>query len=360
MQVAIQLRWLMMRDWAYDFFGVNSLYIVFRVHGAIVMQVRGTMSRRILVTGASGFVGRILCDTLASRGYRVVGLGRSRAEGFRDGIDYVTCDLQTHDLNKVITGSFDVVFHLAGLAHGKGGRLQQKDGFRSVNVDVSVRVAEAAIRAGIGRFIFISSIGVHGASTSSTPVTENSPLAPNSLYAQSKLDAEVALATLFQGNELSGLVIVRPPLVYGARAPGSFQSLLRLAASQLPLPFGSCTNCRSVISVFNLVAFLTVCIDHPQASNQIFVISDGEAVSTKQIVSSLRHGMNRRSVLLPVSPFVMRIALTLVGRLDMYLQLFGDLKVDSQKAEQLLGWRPDRNTLQQLEAVGASYANSHP
>lgn len=316
------------------------------------------MNRRVLVTGASGFIGRVLCDTLSSGGYKVVGLGRSRAAGFRNGVDYRACDLQTGNLNAVITGSFDVVIHLAGLVHGKGDGQQQNDGFRHINVDASIRVAEAAIRAGIGRFVFISSIGVHGVSTSGAPVTENSPLAPDSLYAQSKLDAETGLAALFRENGLSGLVIVRPPLVYGACAPGNFQSLLRLSASRLPLPFGSCVNCRSIISVANLVAFLIVCIDHPQASNQIFVISDGEAVSTKQIVSSLRYGMKRRSALFSVSPFIMRTALALTGKLDIYHQLFGDLEIDSRKAEQLLGWVPDRNTLKQLEAVGASYVNS--
>ena len=316
------------------------------------------MNRRVLVTGASGFIGRVLCDTLASRSYKVVGLGRSRAAGFRNGVDYRACDLQTGNLNAIITGSFDVVIHLAGLAHGKDGRQQQNDDFCRINVDASIRVAKATIRAGIGRFVFISSIGVHGVSTSGAPVTENSPLVPDSLYAQSKLDAETALAALFQENGLSGLVIVRPPLVYGAEAPGNFGRLLRLTALRCPLPFAGCTNRRSIISVSNLAAFLMMCIDHPQASNQVFVISDGMGVSTKQIVSSLRRGMKRRRALFPVSPFIMRTALALAGKSDTYQQLFGNLEVDSGKAEQLLGWVPDRNTLKQLEAVGASYVNS--
>lgn len=321
------------------------------------------MSDVIAVTGATGFVGSNLIRRLAASEYKVKALCRSLPlqKLYCPLVEWVKIS-QLGDVAEATAAlrGAKIVVHLAARAHvlhetASDPRVE----FLRVNRDITVKLAEAAVRAGVRRFVYVSSIGVNGDVTRGMPFTENSPPNPKTGYALSKWEAERSLQGYANRIGLE-TVVIRPPLVYGAHAPGNFQSLLRSAALRLPLPFGSCTNRRSIISVSNLVAFLIVCIEHPQASNQIFVVSDGMAVSTKQIVSSLRRGMKRRRAVFPVSPFIMRTALALAGKSDTYQQLFGNLEVDSGKAEQLLGWAPDRNTLKQLEAVGASYVNSHP
>lgn len=318
------------------------------------------IEQTILVSGASGFVGRGLCEQLAADGIKVVGLGRSNRPEHLSGMDYFNHDLETDSLDGAIIGEVDCVIHLAGQAHGKGGsERQQLDGFRRANVSASVKLAESAIRAGVRRFVFVSSIGVHGTSTNGELLSDVSPVMPASPYTASKLEAEKALTNLFERNSQAELVIVRPPLVYGDEAPGNFRSLLKLAASGLPLPFGMCSNRRSLVSLGNLVSFLKVCVDHPNAGNQSFVVADGDAVSTRDIVSSLREGMGLPSRLAPVPPAFMGIAMKVFGKSDMYTQLFGDLEVDCCKAEHMLDWTPNHDTLGQLEAIGRRYVNSH-
>lgn len=317
------------------------------------------MARKVLVTGASGFVGSALCSFLAARGVDVLGIGRSESPWPSSEIDYVRLDLEKELDDSLALQDVDCIVHLAGQAHGRGGDdRQQLADFRRANVDVSLRLAESAIRAGVRRFIFVSSIGVHGSCSDGQPISEASPIRPCSAYTVSKSEAENELKRLFGAAAGSELTIVRPPLVYGDGAPGNFRSLLKLANSSLPLPFGRCLNRRSLVSLSNLVSFLEVCIEHPEAGDEAFVVSDGSTISTGQIVSALRAGLGVPRRLIPVPAELMAGVLKLLGKETIYIQLYGDLDVDSGKASSLLNWLPDPDTLGQLEEVGKHYADS--
>lgn len=312
---------------------------------------------KVLITGATGFVGRALCARFAAAGVHVVATGRRQEANRLDAAEYYRLELGSDDLKPAVLDGLDCVVHLAGQAHGKGAN-QRLDGFRRANVEVSLSLAKAAITSGVRRFVFVSSIGVHGTVTRGTAITEDTPFNPASPYTQSKLEAEQALIQLFDSTDASELTIVRPPLIYGVNAPGNFGSLLKLVDSSIPLPFGMCSNRRSLISVASLVEFLFVSASSPGAANQSFVVADSPVVSTAEIVSSLRRGMDRSARLVPVPPAIMSSVLGLLGKDDMYTQLFRDLEIDSTKARSLVDWTPCEDSLKELERQGSLYAAS--
>jgi nucleoside-diphosphate-sugar epimerase len=316
------------------------------------------MGNKVLVTGATGFVGRELCAKLVAGGHDVIGVGRSDGETIPSGVTYHRLDLEIGNLDQTVTSDVDCVVHLAGQAHGRGGSERQElEGFRSMNVDASLKLARLAIEVGVRRFLFVSSIGVHGTVTNGKAISEKGPFNPSSPYTVSKLEAELELSKLFKSSQSSELTIVRPPLVYGAHAPGNFGSLLKLLDSGVPLPFGMCSNRRSLIALKRLVDFLIICGRHPAAGDQSFVVADSSVVSTKEIVASLRAGMGRTGRLVPVPQLLMAGALRLIGKHDMVQQLFCDLEIDSQKARKLLDWVPCENTAGELEIIGKQYVD---
>lgn len=152
-------------------------------------------------------------------------------------------------------------------------------------------------------------------------------------------------------------MIIRPPLVYGIDAPGNFARLIKLVASRAPLPLGGINNCRSIVSLENLVSFIAECIVHPAAAGQLFLISDGEDVSTTEIVQALARGMSRKILMLPVPDALFKFAVTLFGKESLYTQLYRSLQVDSSKACNLLGWQPKKSTIEVLEEIGRLYSS---
>ncbi|WP_027918201.1 NAD-dependent epimerase/dehydratase family protein [Pseudomonas sp. URMO17WK12:I7] len=308
-----------------------------------------------MVTGASGFVGRHLCESLVQRDFSVKAAVRREPDLALAG-DVVQLDLMDQVAVQQSLVDVDCVVHLAGRAHVLNDQVADPlAAFRQANVETTLALAEAALAAGVKRFIFVSSIGVNGNETTGQAFTEQSDVAPAADYAVSKLEAEQALDRLLAGTSMQ-LVVVRPPLIYDAGAPGNFARLLSLVAKGLPLPFAALDNRRSLVSLNNLISFLMLVITHDKAAGQLFLIADGASVSTRQIVSSLAIGMGRKARCFYMPKLLARLLLSAVGRRAMYVQLFNSLEVSTSKARDLLGWMPVEEPEAALAEAGRKHA----
>lgn len=309
---------------------------------------------QVMVTGASGFVGRHLCESLVRDGFSVKAAVRRESGQVLAG-DVVQLDLMDQACMRNSLMGVDCVVHLAGRAHVLNDQVADPlAAFREANVETTLALAKAALAAGVGRFIFVSSIGVNGNETTDQAFTEQSDAAPTAAYAVSKLEAEQALGELLAGTDMQ-LVIVRPPLIYDAGAPGNFARLLGLVSKGLPLPFASLHNRRSLVSLNNLISFLTLVITHEKAAGELFLIADGDSVSTRQIVASLAAGMGRKSRCFYMPKLLAKLLLTALGRTGMYVQLFSSLEISTNKARDLLGWLPVEDPEAALAEAGRKY-----
>ncbi|HKB73991.1 MAG TPA: NAD-dependent epimerase/dehydratase family protein [Burkholderiales bacterium] len=290
---------------------------------------------RVLVTGASGFVGTALCRELLARGHTV------RA-AVRRLIPPGTVPPRLHQIlvpdiaaefdRRVLVDGVGTVVHLAAIAH----RSNQIEGeLRRVNCDAAVRLAQAAAGR---RFVFLSSVKVHGEDSGSGTYAEDDALNPQDSYGRSKLEAELALNETAARNGIE-LVIIRPPLVYGPEVKANFLRLIGWVDSGLPLPFASVRNRRSLVYVGNLVDAIARFAEHPAARGP-FLVSDEESVSTPELVSRIARALERPARLFPAPPALLRAAGMIAGRRDEVRRLTGNLAIDSFRARRLLDWRP--------------------
>ena len=294
----------------------------------------------ILVTGASGFVGRAFCAASVSNGMEVRGVTRTLSNLPINVANFAVgnIDGNTHWLDVLTDCQF--VVHLAARVH-----VMQESAtdplleFRRVNVQGTLTLARQAASAGVRRFVFVSSIGVNGAETFQQPFTSEGSVMPHSNYAVSKFEAESALQALATETGME-VVIIRPPLVYGPNAPGNFGSLMRWITLGVPLPLGAIHNQRSLVSLGNLVDLILTCLKHTAAANQTFMVSDGEDVSTTELLRRMGQAMGHPARLFPVPESWLKLAAGLVGRPDVAQRLCGSLQVDISKTQQLLGWTP--------------------
>jgi len=258
-------------------------------------------------------------------GTNVPGHTQSIAVGDLDG---------TTDWTRALSG-VDVVVHLAGRAHVlKNSDERELEQIQRINVAGSSNLARQAATCGVSRLVFISSIKVHGEEGA---FSEQDKPAPANPYAISKLEAEMALTELAKATGIH-LVIIRPPLVYGAGAKGNLAVLVKAIRLGIPLPLGRIHNRRSLIAIENLVDFITLTIDHPAAANEVFLVSDGEDLSTTELVRRLARALNKPARMFPVPARFLRIAAPIVGRGGLACHLLGSLWVDSTKASSVLGW----------------------
>lgn len=299
----------------------------------------------VAITGSNGFIGRCLSDKLSSE-YSLRLQTRSH-ENENENLYSLEVTGST-DWSKFLDNT-DVVVHLAASAHGKSN---DSNLINEVNVAGTIRLAEQAVDMGVKRFIFISSIGVTGNNTQgSQALNEESAVQPHSEYSFSKLEAERALQKIAENSELE-LVIIRPVLVYGRGAPGNFKSLVNLVNHTSFLPFGACDNQRSFLSIHNLVDFINVCISHPKAANQVFCISDGSDISTREFTDAIAQGLSKKIIQIPIPMCLFQFLGKVFKKDSMVEQLVGNLKVDSAKANGLLDWKPPfsmEETLKYLE-----------
>jgi nucleoside-diphosphate-sugar epimerase len=209
-----------------------------------------------------------------------------------------------------------------------------------MNRDAKLNLARQAADAGVERFIFISSIKVNGEDTSAglpfKPDDKNIPADP---YGLSKYEAEQGLLALGEETDME-VVIIRPPLIYGPNVKANFASMMAWVNKGVPLPFGAIHNQRSLVALDNLVSFIMLCMSHPKAANEVFLIADGEDVSTSDLLRKVAKAFGKQSRLIPVPVELMTFFATLIGKGAMANRLFGSLQVDSSKARELLGWKP--------------------
>ena len=251
----------------------------------------------------------------------------------------------------------DAVIHLAARVHVmRNSAREPLVEFHRVNTEGTLNLASQAAEVGVRRFIFLSTIGVNGSSTLYGKVfAPTDTPSPHDPYSKSKYEAEIGLHSIARSTGME-VVIIRSPLVYGANAPGNFGKLTRLVAKGLPLPFGSITNRRSLMGIDNLVDFMVTCLEHPAAANETFLVSDGEDLSTPDLIRRMARAMDRPARLLPVPSSVLMATAAMLGRRDMAQRLCGSLQVDISKSRQLLGWNPPFSVDEGLKrAVGGKY-----
>ena len=311
----------------------------------------------VLLTGASGFVGGALAQRLSVCGQNSLVLAcRCKLINPSPGINSIVVgDIgQETDWTAALDG-VEVVIHSAARAHViKDPAFDPLAEFRKVNTVGTLTLARQAAEAGVRRFVFISSIGVNG-NQSNQPFNENDSPRPAEPYAISKYEAEQGLYKISEESDME-LVIIRPPLVYGPNAPGNFGNLLRWVDKGIPLPLGAINNKRSLVALDNLIDFILTCIDHPAAANQIFLIADGEDLSTTDLLRRVGQALGKPARLIPVPIGLLKFGATLLGKQAMAQRLCGSLQVDISKARDMLGWTPPVSVDEGLRrAVGLTF-----
>ena len=293
----------------------------------------------VLLTGATGFVGRSLSESLVRKGHWVsaalhaLGGHPWASECVTVGsVDGATCW-------QVALHGTEAVVHLAARVHVMHDNADNPmEAFREVNVRGTLNLAQQA--AEVKRFVFVSSVKVNGESTRpGRPFTEAQTPNPQDAYGVSKHEAEQGLRQIAAATGME-LVIIRPPLVYGPGVKANFASLMRAVQKGWPLPLGDIHNQRSLVALDNLVDFIITCIDHPQAANQTFLISDGEDLSTTELVRRMAQAAGVPARLIPVPVWALQAVGRMLGKGDAVQRLSGDLQIDSGKAGKILGWQP--------------------
>ncbi|WP_076593873.1 UDP-glucose 4-epimerase family protein [Herminiimonas arsenitoxidans] len=306
---------------------------------------------QILVTGANGFVGRSLCAALRARGIPFVPAVRKKSRDDEVAIGDLNADT---DWGMALHGC-GAVIHLAARVHVMNDTSSDPlTSFRAVNVEATLSLAQQAIAAGVKRFVFVSSVKVNGEQTTDHPFTAFDMPAPMDPYGQSKWEAEIALKKLAQATGLE-VVIVRPPLVYGPGVRANFERLMQLVKIGLPLPLGAINNRRSMVAVDNLHDLLILCVRHPAATGQTFMVSDDHDVSVSELLRMLAQAMRKRSMLLPVSAALLGGMAALMGKSEVANRLLGSLQVDIKHTKTTLQWHPPLSMDLALKNTVAAY-----
>ncbi|WJR76304.1 NAD-dependent epimerase/dehydratase family protein [Bradyrhizobium sp. NP1] len=291
---------------------------------------------RVLVTGASGFVGGHLVPFLASHGWKVRCAAR-RPRACADEVVVGEIDART-DWRAALTG-VEAVLHLAGRAHHPGEE-GQADLYRAVNTDGTLQLARSAAAAGVRRFIHVSTILVNGSTTDGrAPFRETDAMTPRGVYGRSKAEAENGLKEI-AANSAMAVTVIRPPLIYGAGARGNFELLVRAIRRGVPLPLASIRNRRAFLSVHNLASFVTGRLASAQTGYEIFLVADAEQISTPEFATRIATAVGRSARLVALPLPMLRMALKLAGRAEAGDSLIGSMELDLSRAL-ATGWRPE-------------------
>ena len=294
---------------------------------------------RILVTGASGFVGRRLTENLvARRAHQVRCAIRTPSPFLPAGVERIQIpDISSATKWGSALGDVDAVVHLAAKVHDLGATgPESAAAYRAVNADGTINLARQAAAAGVQRFVFLSSVKVNGEEGEFRETDNPNPVDP---YGVSKLEAEKGLGEVARTSAMS-VTIVRPPLVYGPGVRANFRALLKVVSRGIPLPLGAVHNKRSLVAVDNLVDFLILSLEHQNAANETFFVSDGDDVSTSELLRRAGEAIGKPARLLPFRPSLLMLAGSIIGKRDAMQRLLGTLTVDISKARSRLGWSP--------------------
>jgi nucleoside-diphosphate-sugar epimerase len=305
----------------------------------------------ILVTGANGFIGQAVCRDLSLRQFHVLPIVRNSST-----IPNAIIIQDEHDPRwDTVLKECQTIVHLAGRAHVAQDKTPETRAlYMKENVELTLNLAQKAADLGVKRFVFISSIKVNGEETQNAKAfTPEDVPHPQDVYAESKWLAEQGLMTIARTTNLE-IVIIRPPLVYGPGVKGNFSTLIKLVKKGLPIPLGGIQNQRSLVALDNLSNFIALCADinaSPKAANQVFLISDGEPVSTGSLIQRIADAYQLKLRLIPVPVALLKFLLKLLGKGDAAHRIFGSLKVNDIKARELLGWRPVVSMDEQLRKM---------
>lgn len=307
-----------------------------------------TLVPTVLVTGANGFIGANLCPVLEQGGFSV-----RRAVRRDDGQPntFATDKINGSTDWKPILDNVYAVVHLAARVHVL---LEHDDvpqvRFRRTNVEASHHLAEQAAAAGVKRFVFVSTIGVHGVKTQMQGFCELDSPAPLNEYASSKLEAEQALREVSEKTGME-IVIIRPPLVYGPGVKANFLKLMQIVDKGIPLPLASIHNKRDILYVGNLADAILKALTHPKAAGEAFVVADGQPVSTPELIRAIARHLDKPARIFPFPPALLELAGRIFGKCDTVHRLAGSLEVDTTKIKRTLDWTPPHRFDDGLEAT---------
>ena len=314
---------------------------------------------KILVTGANGFIGTQLSGTLANSGHQVRNTARSIAPNNPITSEMITCDLESADNLDHLTTGCDAIVHLAGRAHVMSDDPATSESlYLSANVDVTRRLAQSAARTGVKRMILMSSVKVNGESTTiDSPFTSQDTPNPQDPYGRSKTQAEQTLWDVASTSGLEG-VVIRPPLVYGPGVRANFASLIGIVDRGIPLPLGSIQNKRSFVSVDNLIDCIETTLQTPNAGGQTFLVSDGQDLSTPELIRAIASSLHKSPMLIPIPTALLKLAATTAGKRNAYDRLCGSLTVDIALTKQKLSWTPPFTVQDSLQRTVDAFIQS--
>ena len=304
----------------------------------------------ILLTGSNGFLGQYLSQFLAEKGDSVLAHTRKAQTFDHPNIHNINFDLNDN-LDNIDLYQIEVIIHCAGRAHVMNETAESPlEAYRQTNVQGTLNLAQKAVKSGVKRFIYLSSIKVNGEQTTTQAFHPNDDVYTDDPYGLSKYEAEQALLALSQRTGLE-VVIIRPVLIYGPKVKANFKSMVNLASKKLPLPIGCLDNKRSMVSVYNLADLIHTCMTHPNANREVFLASDQDDISVKQLFEKLAKYQNNQLLMLPVPKSLISFLASLVGKKAVASRLCSELVVDTTKNTQLLGWTAPYNVDKSLEKM---------
>ncbi|MFA5960627.1 MAG: SDR family oxidoreductase [Tatlockia sp.] len=301
----------------------------------------------ILITGATGFVGRHLIAALSGNYPLHLAIRGMDRAGFEKSLPVFTGLSLLPETNwQEALKDCNTVIHTAARVHVmKEKAANPLQEFRTVNVEGTLHLARQAASGGIKRFIFLSTAKVNGEFTTGKPFAATDVPNPTDPYAVSKFEAEQGLLQLARETGME-VVIIRPPLVYGAEVKGNFLTMVRILQKGLPLPLGAIHNKRSLVAIENLISLIETCLVHKNAANRIFLVSDGADLSTTELLRALCNSMNKSAFLIPVSTKLLSFFASLLGKKAVFSRLCGSLQLDISQTCKQLNWQPKADTIE--------------